>query len=165
MRVAGVMSGTSLDGIDVAIVEIAGRHLETIGFQSTPYSAATRAAILAVSDTATQTSAISRLNFQLGELYARAVLRAVRSFGAVRLIGCHGQTIYHEGASNTLQIGEAAVIAERTGVPVVSNFRARATSPPVARAHRWCRTWITCSSAIARARALRSISAESLTSR
>ena len=119
------MSGTSLDGIDVAIVEIAGRRIETVGFQSTPYSEQTRAAILAVSDTATQTSAISRLNFQLGELYGRAVLRAVRRFGPVKLIGCHGQTICHEGGRNTLQIGEAAVIAERTGVPVVSNFRAR----------------------------------------
>ncbi|HUB78187.1 MAG TPA: anhydro-N-acetylmuramic acid kinase [Bryobacteraceae bacterium] len=125
MRVAGVMSGTSLDGIDVAVVEIAGRRIETIGFQSTPYSAQTRAAILAVSDAATRTSAISRLNFQLGELYALAVGRAVRRFGPVKLIGCHGQTIYHEGGKNTLQIGEAAVIAERTGVPVVSNFRAR----------------------------------------
>jgi anhydro-N-acetylmuramic acid kinase len=125
MRVAGVMSGTSLDGIDVAFVEIADRTIETVGFQSTPYPAKIRTAILAVSDAATQTSAISRLNFQLGELYARAILRAVRRFGPVHLIGCHGQTIYHEGAKNTLQIGEAAVIAERTGVPVVSNFRAR----------------------------------------
>jgi anhydro-N-acetylmuramic acid kinase len=125
MRVAGVMSGTSLDGIDVAIVEIAGRRIQTMGFQSTPYSAEMRLAILAVSDASTQTSAVSRLNFQLGELHARAVLRAVRRFGPVKLIGCHGQTIYHEGAKNTLQIGEAAVIAERTSVPVVSNFRAR----------------------------------------
>ena len=125
MRVAGVMSGTSLDGIDVAVVEIRGRRIATIGFQSTAYSAAVRAAILAVSDTTTQTAAISRLGFQLGELYARAVLRAVKRFGPVELIGCHGQTIYHEGGANTLQIGEAAVIAERTGVPVVSNFRAR----------------------------------------
>ena len=125
MRVAGVMSGTSLDGIDVAVVEIAGRRIETIGFQSTPYAPSVRAAILAVSDAATQTAAISRLGFQLGELYARAIQRAVRRFGPVKLIGCHGQTIYHEGAANTLQIGEAAVIAERTGVPVVSNFRAR----------------------------------------
>src|SRR5580700_7471681 len=124
MRVAGVMSGTSLDGIDVAVVEIAGRRIETVGFQSTPYSPKMRAAILAVSNAETHTSAISRLNFALGELYARAVERAVRRFGPVKLIGCHGQTIYHEGAKNTLQIGEAAVIAERTRVPVVSNFRA-----------------------------------------
>ena len=125
MRIAGVMSGTSLDGIDVAIVEVLGRRIRTIGFLSTPYSEATRAAILAVSDAATHTSAISRLNFQLAELYARAVLRAVRRFGPVDLIGCHGQTVYHEGRSNTLQLGEPAVLAERTGLPVVSNFRAR----------------------------------------
>jgi anhydro-N-acetylmuramic acid kinase len=119
------MSGTSLDGIDVAIVEVLGRRIRTIGFLSTPYSEATRAAILAVSDATTQTSAISRLNFQLAELYARAVLRAVRRFGPVDLIGCHGQTVYHEGRSNTLQLGEPAVLAERTGLPVISNFRAR----------------------------------------
>ena len=119
------MSGTSLDGIDVAIVEVLGRRIRTIGFLSTPYSEATRAAILAVSDAVAQTSAISRLNFQLAELYARAVLRAVRRFGPVDLIGCHGQTVYHEGRSNTLQLGEPAVLAERTGLPVISNFRAR----------------------------------------
>jgi len=125
VRVAGVMSGTSLDGIDVAIIEIHGRHISTIGFQSTPYSEAVRRAILAVSNTTTTTREISRLSFQLGELYARAVLRACRRYGPVALIGCHGQTIYHEGGANTLQIGESAVIAERTRVPVVSDFRTR----------------------------------------
>jgi anhydro-N-acetylmuramic acid kinase len=119
------MSGTSLDGIDVAVVEVGSRQVETIGFISTPYPAAVRAAILAVSDTSTTTAAISRLNYQLGELYARAVLRAVRRCGPIELIGCHGQTIYHEGRSNTLQIGEPSIVAERTGVPVVANFRAR----------------------------------------
>ena len=119
------MSGTSLDGIDVAIVEVSARHIQTIGFTSTPYSDATRAAILAVSDTACTTAAISRLNFQLAELYARAAQRAIQRYGPVQLIGCHGQTIFHEGRSNTLQLGEPAVLAERTGVPVVSNFRAR----------------------------------------
>src|SRR5262245_25511254 len=125
MRVAGVMSGTSLDGIDVAIVEIRGRgvvaQVDTIGFTSTPYPPTVRAAILGVSDCHTHTAAISRLNFQLAELYARAVLNAVKRYGPVELIGCHGQTIFHEGRSNTLQIGEPAVLAERTGVPVVSN--------------------------------------------
>jgi len=125
MRVAGVMSGTSLDGIDVAIVEIHGRRVSTIGFQSTPYSEDVRRAILGVSNTTTTTREISRLNFLLGELYARAVLRACRRYGPVELIGCHGQTIYHEGGASTLQIGEAAVIAELTGIPVISDFRAR----------------------------------------
>ena len=125
MRVAGVMSGTSLDSIDVAIVEIAGRRVETVGFQFTPYPDAVQLAILDVSNLATFGGSISRLNFRLGELYARAVLRAIRRYGPIELIGCHGQTIYHEGGAHTLQIGEAAVVAERTGVPVVSNFRAR----------------------------------------
>jgi anhydro-N-acetylmuramic acid kinase len=125
MRVAGVMSGTSLDGIDVAIVEIRGRSVRTVGFASTPYPEEVRRAILAVSNTTTTTAAISRLNFRLGELYARAVMRLERKAGKVELIGCHGQTIYHEGGRHTLQIGEAAAIAERTGVPVVSDFRPR----------------------------------------
>ena len=125
MRVAGIMSGTSLDGIDVAIVEIRGRRSRRSDSRPQPYSAAMRAAILGVSDCPTHTAAISRLNYQLAELYARAVLSAIKRYGSVELIGCHGQTIFHEGRSNTLQIGEPAVLAERTGVPVVANFRAR----------------------------------------
>jgi len=115
------MSGTSLDGVDVAIVEIRGRRIQTIGFETTAYPAAVRADILK----AGSAGEISRLNFQLGEIYARALLKAIKRFGAVELIGCHGQTIYHEGGVHTLQIGEASVVAERTGVPVVSNFRSR----------------------------------------
>jgi anhydro-N-acetylmuramic acid kinase len=115
------MSGTSLDGIDVAIVDIRGSRVETIGFQSTPYPRAVRESILAAASAAE----ISRLNFQLAELYAKAVLRAVKRYGPVELIGCHGQTIYHEGGRHTLQIGAPALMAERTGVPVVSDFRSR----------------------------------------
>jgi anhydro-N-acetylmuramic acid kinase len=121
VRVAGVMSGTSLDGIDVVIVEIRGRRIKTIGFRSTPYPQALRGALLEAFDA----ERISRLNFSLGKRYALAVLEAVKRFGPVELIGCHGQTIYHQGRVHTLQIGEPAVIAELTGVPVVSNFRAR----------------------------------------
>src|SRR3954452_15187388 len=113
------MSGTSLDGIDVAIVELPA--VRTLKFLSTPYPAKIRERLLAVSNAVTHTSEISRLSFEIAELYARAVKRV----GPVDLIGCHGQTIYHEGRSNTLQIGEPAVLAERTGAPVVSNFRAR----------------------------------------
>lgn len=119
------MSGTSLDGVDVAIVEIRGRRISTIGFETTPYSGDVRRALLGVSNTTTTAREISRLNFLLGELYARAVQHACGRFGPVELIGCHGQTIYHEGGASTLQIGEAAVIAERMGVPVVSDFRTR----------------------------------------
>ncbi|HWB98258.1 MAG TPA: anhydro-N-acetylmuramic acid kinase [Bryobacteraceae bacterium] len=125
MRIAGIMSGTSLDGIDVAIIEMRGRRIETIGFESRPYPEEVRRAILGVSNTTTTTGEISRLNYRLGELYAQAVAHACKRFGPVELIGCHGQTIYHEGRRNTLQIGEGAVIAERIGVPVVSDFRAR----------------------------------------
>jgi anhydro-N-acetylmuramic acid kinase len=113
------MSGTSLDGIDVAVVELP--RVRTLKFVSTPYPARIRERLLGVSNCVTHTAEISRLNYEIAELYAKAVMRA----GKVDLIGCHGQTIYHEGPRNTLQIGEAAVLAERTGVPVVSNFRAR----------------------------------------
>jgi anhydro-N-acetylmuramic acid kinase len=118
------MSGTSLDGIDVAIVEIAGRGIETIGFESTPYPVRLRDRLLECAESG-GARAISQLNFELGERYAKAALRAIARFGGVELIGCHGQTVYHAGGRHTLQLGEAAVIAERAGVPVVSNFRAR----------------------------------------
>jgi anhydro-N-acetylmuramic acid kinase len=125
MRVAGIMSGTSLDGIDVAVVDIRGtRRIATLTARTTPYPARVREALLGALDA----PATSRLNFLLGELYARAVRAACARGGvpleSVELIGSHGQTIHHE-AGNTLQIGEAAVIAERTGIPVVSDFRPR----------------------------------------
>jgi anhydro-N-acetylmuramic acid kinase len=124
MRVAGIMSGTSLDGIDVAIVDI-NKTINTLTHSTTPYSNAVRQRILKA-----QTPAdISRLNFELGELYAKAVIKACKRakipVESLDLIGSHGQTIYHEGSRNTLQIGEAAVIAERLGAPVVSDFRTR----------------------------------------
>ena len=127
MRVAGIMSGTSLDGIDVAVIDIHGSKIETVAHHSVPYAADVRKAILAVSNTTTTTGAISRLNFQLGEIYADAVSHVGVPLKTIKLIGCHGQTIFHEGKTpvNTMQIGEAAVIAERTGIPVVSDFRVR----------------------------------------
>jgi len=115
------MSGTSLDGIDVAVVDVRGSRVQTIGFQSTPYPPVVRSALLGLASVAD----VSRLNFEVAELYAKAVLRAVKKHGAVELIGCHGQTVYHEGRRHTLQIGSPAVLVERTGVPVVSDFRSR----------------------------------------
>jgi anhydro-N-acetylmuramic acid kinase len=123
MRVAGIMSGTSLDGIDVAVVDIHKSKIETVAHNSTPYPAEVRKAILAAATPAE----ISQLNFQLGELYAQAVRKVGVPLKTIELIGCHGQTIYHQGKkpANTLQIGESAVIAERTGITVVNDFRVR----------------------------------------
>jgi anhydro-N-acetylmuramic acid kinase len=103
-----------------------------VAHSTTPYPAAVRERILAVSNANCSTAQISRLNFELGELYAKAVealcLRHKIPMESIGLVGCHGQTIYHEGKgakANTLQIGEASVIAERLGIPVVSDFRTR----------------------------------------
>jgi anhydro-N-acetylmuramic acid kinase len=125
MRVAGLMSGTSLDGIDVAIVDIERRRHRLVSFTTRPYPARVRRMILAVSNTDTHTREIARLNVLLGELYAAAILDSGVRLASIELVGCHGQTIYHEGGLATLQIGEAAVIAERTRKPVVSDFRPR----------------------------------------
>ena len=142
MRIAGIMSGTSLDGIDVAIVDIQGRawNIQTAlrAFQTVPYPRPVREAILGVSNAGTHTGHIARLHFLLGELYAEAVLKTCRRnrvpVESLDLVSCHGQTIFHEGApvrflgrkvASTLQIGESAIIAERTGLPVVSDFRPR----------------------------------------
>jgi anhydro-N-acetylmuramic acid kinase len=130
------MSGTSLDGIDVAIIDISGKRIRTIAHSTTPYSSALREQFVALGGYRAATArerhgvaAISRLNFELGELYAKAISATCRRFKippeSLDLIGCHGQTIWHEGGKNTLQIGEASVIAERLGVPVVSDFRTR----------------------------------------
>ncbi len=130
MKVAGIMSGTSLDGIDVAVVDIRGRQWKVLEYATTPYPRAVREAILEVSNSETHTAKIARLGFLLGELYADAVSK----FDGIELVGCHGQTIFHESTptkfagrmvKSTMQIGEAGVIAERLGVPVVSDFRPR----------------------------------------
>jgi anhydro-N-acetylmuramic acid kinase len=138
MRVAGIMSGTSLDGIDVAIVDIHGKKIEPAAFHTVPYPKAVREAILGVSNTMTHTSAIARLHFLLGELYAEAVRDTCRRrripLRSISLCGLHGQTIFHEGApvnflgrrvASTMQIGDPSVLAERTGLPVISSFRER----------------------------------------
>lgn len=118
------MSGTSLDGIDVAVIDLVGRKMTTVAAGTVAYPDAVRARILAVSNAECHIRDISRLNFELAELYAKAVRKVYK--GPLGLVGCHGQTVYHEGSGpmpNTLQLGEAGVLAERLGVPVVSNFR------------------------------------------
>ncbi|WP_051669429.1 anhydro-N-acetylmuramic acid kinase [Bryobacter aggregatus] len=123
MRVAGVMSGTSLDGIDVAVVDIDWPKFEVVKFASTPYTKTLRKKILAVSNTDCHTRDIARLHYELAECYAAAI--AALGVPDIDLIGCHGQTVYHEGPRCTLQLGEGAVIAERLGIETITNFRAR----------------------------------------
>jgi len=140
MLVAGIMSGTSVDGIDVALVEISGEGFELaiqpLSALSIPYPADVREAILGISNTSTHTARISQMNFLLGKLFGDAVVEACRQSNIplekLELVGSHGQTIYHQGSpsaflgheiASTLQIGEPALIAERTGVPVVADFR------------------------------------------
>jgi anhydro-N-acetylmuramic acid kinase len=135
--VAGIMSGTSVDGIDVALVRLLGRgfrtRLELLAHEHYAYPAAVRRTVLGVMNGRATVAELARLNFLLGELYAAAVQETQRRAGATgELIGCHGQTIYHQGEAApylgrklavTWQTGEAAVIAARCGVPVISDFR------------------------------------------
>lgn len=146
MRVLGLMSGTSADGFDVALVRIAGRGLQVRArlenHCTIPYPAAVRRAVLRVANANQRqmlsVAEISQLNFLLGELAAEAVKRACRRFRVplktIGLIGSHGQTVYHQGQrsqiagrriASTLQLGEPTITAERTGIPVVANFRPR----------------------------------------
>jgi len=136
--VAGVMSGTSADGIDVALVRVQGRgfrsRLELLAHYQFPYPSDVRRAVLAAMNARSVSVAdLARLNFLLGDLYADAVRTAQRRARLrCELVGCHGQTLYHQGNSKpylgrrvacTWQTGEAAIIAAKIGVPVVSDFR------------------------------------------
>jgi anhydro-N-acetylmuramic acid kinase len=118
------MSGTSLDGIDVAVIDIQRNRFETVAHRTSSYPSKIRERLLGVSNADTHTREISRLNFELPELYARAVRQCGVDLASIELVGCHGQTIYHERQS-TLQIGDGSVLAERLGIPVVSDFRTR----------------------------------------
>lgn len=167
----GLMSGTSLDGIDVAAVAFGGEGerpsaADLRAFRSVPYEPAFRARLRAACREG-RAPDLCALGFELGERFAEAALGALREAGiparAVTAIGSHGQTVWHEPAGrearpggggrgagarpsgggdhrsgdsppsaagrwrggSTLQIGEAAVVAERTGIPVVADFRVR----------------------------------------
>lgn len=142
MRVLGMMSGTSVDGIDVAAVRISGAPPKlSANFEAhhhVPFPAHVRERILqAANGAATTTADLSELNFLLGEQYARAALDACKQWRVpprkFALIGSHGQTIFHLGSSvrfqgrlrtpSTLQIGDISIIAQRTGITTVGDFR------------------------------------------
>jgi anhydro-N-acetylmuramic acid kinase len=141
-RVIGLMSGTSVDGIDAAAVEIAGVGDDIaprlVAFASVPFDPAVREAVLAAFGAGSNAAALTALHAALGLIFADAVVEARAAAGWTRgmvdAIGSHGQTIWHQPdpveiggmfVSATLQLGDPATIAERTGAPVVSDFRAR----------------------------------------
>lgn len=149
MIVAGVMSGTSADGINVALVRMNDRvrsrrlsaknsarapRFELLGHSEFACPRPVRAKLLELMNASNASVAeLARLNSLLGELYADAVLKTQQRFPCeIGLIGCHGQTLYHQGeaqfflgrkVATTWQTGEGAIIAARTSVPVVSDFR------------------------------------------
>jgi anhydro-N-acetylmuramic acid kinase len=137
-HVVGLISGTSADGIDAALVALDGAGETTrarlLDFRIRPFDAALRARILALGDA--RADELLRVHYRLGEEFARAALDVMedarRAGIEVHLIGSHGQTARHhpraaapDGRAATLQVGEPAVIAERTGLPVVADFRPR----------------------------------------
>jgi anhydro-N-acetylmuramic acid kinase len=138
MIVAGIMSGTSADGIDVALVRIAAGKphpkLKLLAHEGFAFSASLRRAVLAAMNAlSTSTAELARLNWRLGIAYAEAVSATLKSHPVkLELIGCHGQTLYHQARASsyagrsfpcTWQAGEAQVIAASLGIPVVANFR------------------------------------------
>lgn len=142
LTLISLMAGTSMDGIDAALVDITGSGPDArVGFRGFccyPYPAEVRERLLAVSrgDAPNALAEVSALNFRVGQLLAEAVMRCAADLGVglgeVDLVASHGQTVYHQGVPTeyagtqvacTLQIGEAAVIARWTGLPVVSDFR------------------------------------------
>ncbi len=133
----GLMSGTSHDGIDAALVDITFAHkrfqTRQRAFRAFPYTRPVRERLLRLSQgAAVQAGEVAQVNVLLGELFAKAALRLCQaaqvSCDRVVAIGSHGHTIYHQprqrpGPGSTLQIGEPAVIAARTGITTVADFR------------------------------------------
>ena len=136
--VVGLMSGTSMDGVDAALVRINGHGLNTkielIHFICMPYESSLLQTLENVISNGS-TRQISELNFLVGEAFAKAALAVIKearlSTSDIDLIGSHGQTIYHnppsskKGIPATTQIGELDVIAERTGITTIGDFRTR----------------------------------------
>ncbi len=141
MPVLGMMSGTSADGIDVALARISGAppnlNAKLLGHTSVKFPGAVRKEIFRVAEQHPVTAgALSQLNFRLGEVFAEAAIVACRKLRIapkkIALIGSHGQTIFHQGktvnflgrrTASTLQIGDPAIIAAYTGITIVGDFR------------------------------------------
>jgi anhydro-N-acetylmuramic acid kinase len=132
MRVIGLMSGTSVDGIDAALVELTGTperpQVQLLAGKTSDYDPALRSQILAVCDGAALTMAqLADLDDAIATAFAQAAIAIAQGFGAIDLIGSHGQTVFHRPPTAQLgytqQLGRGALIAHLTGITTVSNFR------------------------------------------
>ena len=139
LRVAGLMSGTSADGVDVAIVDFSARGIRVVAFGTVPYPPRVREQVFRLFSAETgRAGAVCHLNAVLGEVFAAALVKVAAKAGvalkSIHLVGSHGQTVHHlaEGRPfgrrrlrSTLQIGEPCIMAERTGITTVADFRPR----------------------------------------
>ena len=141
LLVLGLMSGTSADGIEAALIRISGApprlNSKLLGHHSLPIPEPIRAAILRIAEgTPIPAAEISQLNFRLGQLFAEAAIATCKKLSvpvkSLDLIASHGQTIFHQGepvsflgapTTSTMQIGEPSIIAARTGVTTIADFR------------------------------------------
>ncbi|MHC4241515.1 MAG: anhydro-N-acetylmuramic acid kinase [Planctomycetota bacterium] len=139
MRIVGLMSGTSVDGVDVAVVDVTKQKVNLLAFDVFPYTNALRGEILSLCRPETaRLDNICHYSFVLGEVFADAIIKLCSQSGiplsSIDLVGSHGQTIYHNPRGkryskktirSTLQIGEPSVITQRTGITTVADFRPR----------------------------------------
>ena len=142
MKCLGLMSGTSVDGVDCALVDIspvqARLRIKLLASQTIAYPPKLREQVLLASTKGT-VAELCHLNAVIGEMFAKAALLTIKRAGLlpedIQLIGSHGQTVYHQPTPirepgiglirSTLQIGDPAIVAERTGITTVANFRTR----------------------------------------
>ena len=136
-RVAGLMSGTSGDGVDVAVVDIEQHRIRVRGFETCRYSKSLREQLFRLYDA--ESAGVDQLchfNFVLGNVFADSLIKVCQklkiALKSIDLVGSHGHTVYHQPkgrrfgktlVSSTLQIGEPAIIAQRTGIRTVADFR------------------------------------------
>ena len=133
-RLIGLMSGTAADGIDAALIElddtVPDKAVQLLAFETLPFASALQQQIFAIFTPDAQVDDLSQLNVALGEAFAAAALQLIANSGFspqdIDIIASHGQTIRHfpdQSPASTLQIGEAAVIAQRTGIITITDFR------------------------------------------
>src|SRR3989440_8308656 len=137
LLVLGLISGTSADAIEVALARISPTRRELLNHTSVKFPPALQKEILHVAEQQPISAGeLSQLNFRLGEVFAEAALTACRRFRVspqkIALLGSHGQTIFHQGqpakyfgraTASTLQIGDPPIIAARTGITTIADFR------------------------------------------